>query len=283
MRITWLLALALGANLEIGAVEEFAPGVVSSAYSDIRLTISPNGGTALWFSRNRPGGPGGYDIWMSRRAGASWSPPQPVSFDTPSRDFDPAFSRDGRFVYFASDRPGGAGGDDLWRVAVSRGRFGVAEHLGNDVNTPRNEWAPMLAPDGRTLLFSSDGHEGAGRMDLFTSRQHGARFGEVRALPGAINTPADEFDATFLADGRTVIFSRSPDLRVEDVHLFAAARVRGAYGPGDELPVEINTPGSSTYAPMLDWSRPGHIIFSTRRPADSARGADAYRAALRAR
>jgi hypothetical protein len=42
--------------------QEFAPGIISSEYSDIRLTISPDGRSALWFSRNRPGGPGGYDI-----------------------------------------------------------------------------------------------------------------------------------------------------------------------------------------------------------------------------
>src|SRR4051812_17313678 len=88
---------------------EFAPGIVSSNYSDVRLTIAPDGNTALWFSRNRPGGPGGYDIWMSRRSAGAWSPPEPVTFNTPSRDFDPAFSRDGRHVYFSSDRPGGRG------------------------------------------------------------------------------------------------------------------------------------------------------------------------------
>ena len=216
-------------------VEEFAPGIASTRYSDVHLTLSPDGNTALWFSRNRPGGPGGYDIWMSRRKDARWSTAQPVSFNTPSRDFDPAFSRDGRFVYFASDRPGGAGGDDLYRVAVTATGFGRVESLGAEVNSTRNEWAPMLAPDGRTLLFSSDGHAGAGRMDLFTARRSGKRFGDVRALPGAVNTDADEFDATYLADGRTVIFSRSPDLETIDVRLYCAQWIRGTYGAGHVL------------------------------------------------
>ena len=265
-----------------GQIEEFAPGIISSKYADVRLTISPDGRTALWFSRNRPGGPGGYDIWISRR-GAGWSLPVPVPFDSASRDFDPAFSRDGRFVYFASDRPGGAGGDDLWRVAVTRSGFGVAEHLSGEINTPRNEWAPMLAPDGRTLLFSSDGHGGAGRMDLFTARRQGKHFGAVRGLPGRINTPADEFDATFLADGRTILFSRSPDLAIDEVRLFVSSRVDGMYTAGNELFAEINTPGSSTYAPMLDWSDTDHVTFTTRRPADNPRGADLYRATIRVR
>ncbi len=83
----------------VGPAERFAPGVASTQYDEIRLTLSPDGKTALWFSRNRPGGPGGYDIWVSRNDGQRWRPATPVPFNTPGRDFDPAFSADGRVVY----------------------------------------------------------------------------------------------------------------------------------------------------------------------------------------
>ena len=265
------------------APREFVPGVVSSEYSDIRLTISPDGRAALWFSRNRPGGPGGYDIWMSRRVGEAWMAAEPVSFNSPGRDFDPAFSADGRVIYFASDRPGGLGGDDLYRVAVMKTGFGAAEHLGPEVNTPRNEWAPMLSPDGKTLLFSSDGHGGAGRMDLFSATMRRGRFTQIAALPGAINTTADEFDATFLRDGITVVFSRATNLETDPVALWLAVRLDAKYTNGRRLPEEINTPGSNTYAPMLDWSDRDRVTFTTRRPADSPRAADLYRVNIRFR
>ncbi|MBC8024915.1 MAG: hypothetical protein H7Y89_02900, partial [Steroidobacteraceae bacterium] len=48
-----------------GEATRFAPGIVSTQFSDIRLTISHVGRTALWFSRYRPGGAGGYDIWVA--------------------------------------------------------------------------------------------------------------------------------------------------------------------------------------------------------------------------
>src|SRR3546814_12628842 len=84
--------------------ELFAPGIASTHHSEIRLTISPDGKTALWFSRDRPGGGGGYDIWTARRAETGWGAATPVSFNTPGRDFDPAFSAEGRFIYFCSAR-----------------------------------------------------------------------------------------------------------------------------------------------------------------------------------
>ena len=288
LRATFLLAalplaaLAAPAAVDIsGDTREFAPDIISTRYADVRLTISPDGMTALWFSRNRPGGPGGYDIWMSRRNATGWAEAVPVSFNTASRDFDPAFSRDGQFVYFASDRAGGIGGDDLYRVAVTKRGFGAVEHLGNVVNTARNEWAPMMFDS--TLLFSSDGHGGAGRMDLFTAKSRKERFDAVEALPGAVNTPADEFDATFLSDGISLIFTRADNLEKDPVALFYSDRIASGYIAGKRLFDAINTPRSDTYAPMLDWSDPHYITFTTRRPAASLRGADLYRVEVRLR
>lgn len=272
-----LVALfAAGALAFVGEAQEFAPGIASTEYSEARLTLSPDGRTALWFARNRPGGAGGYDIWMSRRVDGAWRPAGPVPFNSTTRDFDPAFTADGRFVYFCSDRAGGLGGDDLWRVAVTAAGFGEPEPLGPAVNSAKNEWAPMLSPDGRTLLFSSDGFGGPGRMDLMTSRVMDGTFAPAAGLPGALNTAADEFDATFLADGITVIFSRAQDLTRDPVRLFVAAPVGGAYDGGTALSTIVNTAGSDSYAPMLDWSRPRTLLFTTRRPANGTRAADLY-------
>jgi Tol biopolymer transport system component len=272
-------ALWLAAALLAGCASDpvlFAPGVASTEYSDVRLTISPDGRTALWFSRNRPGGAGGYDIWLTRRGAKGWAEAQPVSFNTPAREFDPAFSADGRFVYFCSDRPGGLGGDDLWRVPVTTTGFGEAEHLGAGVNSAKNEWAPMLSPDGGTLLLASDGFAGAGRMDLFVSRVLDGVFSKAVGVPGDLNTAADEFDATFLPDGRSIVFARAANIEVDDVYVFLSVERQGRYSRGEKLPEQVNTAGSDTYAPMLDWSRSHSLTFSTKRPADSTRAADLY-------
>lgn len=258
----------------IGPITVFAPDFASTQYSEIRLTISPDGLTALWFSRNRPGGAGGYDIWIARKSGGAWEPAIPASFNTPSRDFDPAFSSDGRFIYFCSDRPGGSGGDDIWRVTVQRRGFGKPQNLGPAVNSARDEFAPMLSRDGKRLLFSSDRVGGFGGHDLYVTWKHGAVFDTARRLDGRLNTAAHEFDATFLTDDATIVFARTQDFAKDRVDLFAAAPAGTDYPVGTRLPEPINDAVENTYGPMIDWSRPDHLLFSARR--NKGRDMDLY-------
>ena len=83
-------------------------------------------------------------------------------------DSQPSISCDGRTLYFASTRPGGYGGSDLWRCSLRPdGYWSEPENLGPEINTPFDEEAPYLAPDDSTLYFSSDGLPGFGEADIF--------------------------------------------------------------------------------------------------------------------
>jgi len=260
-----------------GAAEPFAPEIASTRYSEIRLTLSPDGRTALWFSRDRPGGPGGYDIWVSRRSGGRWRPATPVSFNSAGRDFDPAFSADGRFVYFCSDRAGGSGADDIYRVPVIGDGFGTPVNLGPEVNSVGKEFAPMLSPDGSTLLFSSDRSGGPGGHDLFTAHRSRDGFAVARRLAGALNTAANEFDATFLRDGATIVVARAMDFRKDRVDLLFAVPSGRGYDAGTRLPAAVNN-DHDTYGPMLDWSDRSRLTFSGERGEG---GMDLYRVRYR--
>lgn len=245
-------------------VELFAPDIASGAYSEIRLTISPDGRTALWFSRDRPGGAGDYDLWIARRGAAGWGAAEPVPFNTPGRDFDPAFSADGRTVFFCSDRPGGSGGDDLYRVSFDGLDFGAPGNLGPTVNSADDEFAPMPARDGRRLLFSSDRPGGAGGHDLYVAARGPDGFRAPRALENGLNSPAHEFDATFLSDDRTIVFARAADFAASRVDLYlgdsAAPRTEAV-----RLPEPVNHAEQDTYGAMIDWSAPDRLLFSARR------------------
>jgi hypothetical protein len=235
----------------------------------------------LWGSKDRPGGPGSYDIWMSRRAAGGWTAPAPVSFDTEAKDYDPAYSPDGCCVYFFSNRPGGLGGDDLYRVPVIGDGFGAVEHLDASVNTAGNEWAPVAMRDG-SLLFASDGRRGPGRQDLFAAAPRGGGFAPAQPLPGAINTAADEFDATELASG-DLVFSRATNLERDPVVLMYAHRGPAGYGAAARLPATINVDGDSTYAPSIDWRDPSILYFTGSRPEAALGKRDIYRVHYRVR
>jgi hypothetical protein len=70
------------------------------------------------FASNRPGGPGGYDLYCANRHDGRWQAPRPLPFNTAADEFRPSLLviGDARFLIFSSNRPGGAGGFDLYTV-----------------------------------------------------------------------------------------------------------------------------------------------------------------------
>jgi hypothetical protein len=252
----------------------------SSPFVEVRLAMSPDGDTMLWGSTDRPGGPGGWNIWMSRRTAGAWSAPAPVSFNSEANDFDPAFSPDGGHVYFFSNRPGGLGGDDVYRAPVVPGGFGAVEHLDASVNSPGDEWAPLVLRDG-SLLFASDGRGGEGRHDLFVAPPRGTGFAPAEPLPGALNSAADEFDAAVLPDG-DIVFSRSVNVENDPIALVFAHRGPAGYDRGTPLPAAVNVEGGATLGPALDARDPSILYFTGKRPEAAVGKLDIYRVRYRA-
>jgi len=197
--------------------------------------------------------------------------------------FDPAFTPDGRWVYFFSNRPGGLGGDDIYRVAVTGDGFGAVEHLGAEVNSAGDEWAPGLSPDGTLLLFASDGRGGPGRHDLFIARAKGARWQDAVPLPGAINTSAEEFDATFLVDGSSIVFARSANLETDRITLTFAARGASGYAFGTPVPLSGSLRDVDALGPAIDWHEPSTLLFSAAATSSSNKRPDIYEVRYRLR
>lgn len=257
----------------VGESSVFLPGVVSSPYSEIRAATSPDGRTVLWGSTNRPGGAGGWDVWMSRRAGEHWSAPVAVAFDTQANEFDPAFAADGRTVYFFSNRPGGYGGDDLWQVAFdpATASFGTPLNLGAAVNSSGDEWAPTPSADGRTLLFATNGRGGAGRYDLFVSAWRDGAWQAAVPVAGEVNGPGDDFDAVWLDGGRVLVFARSDDLDRAPIALWSAVREGDRYVHAQPLDARVNVDGGAVLGPSADPARADALLFSGQRPGGQGR------------
>lgn len=172
---------------------------VNSLYDEGACAFSPDGKT-MYFTRCTfdPDFPRFAEIFTSQRTDASWGNPQrlEISKDTLSSYAHPAVSPDGLWLYFVSDMPGGLGGLDIWRIAITDHGLGGVENVGKPINTEGNEMFPTFRPNG-DLYFSSDGHPGMGGLDLFCAKTDSADHWTVENLQYPMNSSGDDFGMTF--------------------------------------------------------------------------------------
>ncbi|MGP8216547.1 MAG: TolB family protein [Bacteroidia bacterium] len=207
---------------------------INTSYNDATVSISPDGQTLMLYS-DRNSESGGGDIYVSYKKGNKWSYPQFIdSANTgvinsgghvPSASLSP----DGQTLYFASDRPGGLGGTDLYKVSIQdNGSWGNPTNLGPAINTRYDEDAPVMHPDDSTLFFSSKGHNTMGGFDVFVARLNKkGEFDTCKNMGYPINTPDDDIYFTLSGDGRRAYYT---SIRP------------GGYGEKDIYEVLFNTP-----------------------------------------
>ncbi len=209
---------------------------LNSQYHDGPLTITADGNTVYFtsdsfrekkFEKDKANKLklGRNSIFKTTKNGDSWGDAEMLSFN--SKEFsnsNPSVSRDGKTLYFSSDRPGSLGGIDLWKVAVNEdGTYGEPQNLGNKVNTEGNESFPFIADDNKTLYFASSGKQGLGGLDVYQIDLSG---GEATNLGKPVNSEKDDFAFTFNSikgvgflssnrNGNDDIFTVSPICGVE--------------------------------------------------------------------
>lgn len=141
-----------------------------------------------------------------------WSLPSELPFNMDGYETaHPAISADGHTMIFASDRPGGLGGMDLWEVHFKDGQWTEPVNLGPSVNTGKNELFPFLHADG-SLFFSSQGHEGLGGLDIFyTLRDSSGRYVKPVNLGAPFNSDKDDLGLIVDRDKKSGYFSSDRD------------------------------------------------------------------------
>ena len=139
------------------------------------------GRTLLYFSSGRPGGLGLLDIYVSElesdKKGDFGSPSPVPELNTTSTDYQPALSKDGLELFFASNRPGGIGNVDLWGSTRedTGDHWSAPFNLGKVVNSIVQDFHPTLSFDRTTLFFASDRTGGVGSVDLWMSTRSKVR------------------------------------------------------------------------------------------------------------
>jgi len=204
---------------EIGNQSIFSSALFKENANDGTPAFTKDGGTVV-FARGNTGkskdpSPD-VDLYMSKKTGNTWSEPERLSIsDSIAWDGSPSFSADERTLYFSSNRRGGKGGVDLYRVPIDNsGRFGRPINLGSTINTPGDELFPYVSANGK-LYFSSDGHPSIGGLDLFVaSRNENEILVEHLGVP--INSIGDDFAISFSDSTQGYISSNRPGGKGDD-------------------------------------------------------------------
>lgn len=228
---------------------------LNSTDNEIAPTISPNG-LSLYLVSNRPGGSGGNDIWVSQRATltSAWGTPQNLgaTLNTASGENAPTFSRDGRTMFLASDRPDSIGGPDIYISMRTdpNNDFGWSApvNLGVVVNSASNEIAPDYFEDpttgAGTLIFSSN-RVGNPQFDFHL-------YQSTRNADGSFNTPTLITELSAIGNGAEL---RSAITR-DGLQIFFASARPGGLGSPPPAPPTFDTFVATRASVSAPWSTP---------------------------
>lgn len=187
------------------------PGQINTAQNEGAQNISQDGEWLVFTGCNRPDGQGNCDIYLSYKTPEGWSPAFNLGnkVNTDQWESQPSLSPDKRDLYFASRRPDGLGGSDLYvSHRLANGRWSEPENLGPGINTAGDESTPFIHADNQTLFFASNGLPGYGGDDLYVVRKGAdGKWGKPENLGYPINTIDHEGALFIAADAKTAFYS----------------------------------------------------------------------------
>lgn len=136
-------------------------------YRESSACISADG-KRLFFSSNRPGGKGGFDIYMCELgANGQWGRPLNLGINTRKDEESPFLHADGKTLYFSSNGHATLGDRDIFRTTIVNGKCTPPQNLGYPVNTSSYEGFFVLTADGTKAYFASRRPHGRGSADIY--------------------------------------------------------------------------------------------------------------------
>ncbi len=200
---------------------------INSSQNEGTQSISADGKFLVFTACNRKGGAGSCDLYYSAIQDNQWISAQNMGSPINSRSWEstPSISANSRTLFFASDRPGGQGGRDLWVSYLEPDGWSLPVNLGPNINSSGDEQSPFIHADGQTLYFMSDGLTGMGNFDLyFSKKQEDGTWGKPQNLGYPINTTANEGAMIVSLDGKTAYFAT--DKKLDETTLSESASLK---------------------------------------------------------
>ena len=185
----------------------FMENLVSTSMYERDFAISPDG-TEILFTTMIPFS-NFQTLVCLKKGGNAWTGPEVVSFSGKYSDLEPAYSADGKKLFFSSNRP--VDGEkikdfDIWYVEKENGKWGKPQNIGAPINTEADEFYPSVATNGN-LYFTAEYKGGIGREDIYMSRWENDRYQSPTVLDSMINSAFYEFNAFISPGEEFIIFS----------------------------------------------------------------------------
>lgn len=206
----------------------------SNKFNNGPLCLAPDGKTIYFTSevetgkmaenkkfRNHSG------IFIAELKGLELVSVHPFKYNDPQFDVgQPSISKDGKYIFFASDMPGGHGGSDLYYCESIKGEWSAPVNLGSMVNSSASENYPFMHPSGR-LYFTSDRPGGFGKLDVYYTSLNNGSWEDPVLLPEPINSTSDDFAFVAEPDLQNGYFA-SNRRNDDDIYKFTSTIIRKA-------------------------------------------------------
>ena len=238
--------------------EILAPGVVSLGHHEHHLSLSPDGRVLLFVMADKFRKH--HVIVEMNRIGGEWNAPEVAAFSGTYSDFAPAYSPDGGYLLFCSNRPIAEGEDqpgdfNIWKVALEGKRWGKPEPLPFPVNDDSPEYNPAVAASGN--IYFQDHDEGG--ADLYLARKIEGGYALPEKLPAEINSPYPEIGPWINSDETLLLFSSERPGGLGGMDLYLSRRKPG--GPWLSA-VNLGSPVNTPFGEAIPTLSPdGRVLF----------------------
>ena len=205
-------------------------------------------------------------LYCKKDKNGNWTAPQVASFSGKYSDMEPAFSPDGKKLFFSSNRPDSLTKTinyDIWYVEKSKTEWVTTTKLGPEVNTSANEYFPSVATSGN-LYFTATYDKGIGKEDIFVSKWIDGKYSSSVPLDTGVNSSLYEFNAFVSPDESYILFTsfgRKDDKGRGDIYL-SSKNGEGKWLPAKNLAI-INS-DKLDYCPFVSFDNKTLFFTSER-------------------
>jgi len=276
-----LATLSLTANAQLSPPDSpgvFMENVVSTNLNERDMAIAPDG-RELFYTIQANQHALSTIIRLKKLSNNKWSEPEVASFSGKYSDLEPAYSPDGKKLYFSSNRPteGSNTKDfDIWVVENANGEWSEPKNLGIPINTTANEFYPSVTTAGN-IYFTAEYENNVGKEDIYTSRWVNGKYTAPVPLDTAVNSKLWEFNAFVTADDRYIIFTsygRKDDQGGGDLYI-STKSAEGKWTPAKRLS-SINS-DKLDYCPFVTADQKVFFFTSGRHDLSSPEKARSFR------